>query len=161
MTEVYVRRGRKADTRRFLRLLDALADFQHLEPPTAEGKKRIVADIFVKKRVSLLVALEGRKHVGYALYFYAYSSFLARPTLYIEDLFVLEDYRKLGIGLALFRMCAEEAIKQECGRMEWSVLDWNRKAINFYESMGARHMKEWKVFRLTRDKFASVARGTR
>ncbi len=158
MKDAVIRGGTRADSRPFLRLLDALADFEHLEPPTAKGKKRIVEDIFEKKRVNLLVALRGKKLVGYALYFYAYSSFLARPTLYIEDLFVLEEHRKKGIGLALFSRCAEEATKQGCGRMEWSVLDWNIKAIEFYDGLGARRLKEWQVFRLTRNQFASVAR---
>ncbi|MDA4125030.1 MAG: GNAT family N-acetyltransferase [Thaumarchaeota archaeon] len=157
MDDVVVRRGTRADTGPFLRLLGALADFEHLEPPTQEGKKRIIKDIFVNKRVNLLMAQTHGVHVGYALYFYTYSSFLARPTLYIEDLFVLEAYRKHGIGLALFRRCAEEAIKTECGRMEWSVLGWNTKAIVFYEGLGARHLREWQVFRLTRDKFGSAS----
>lgn len=157
MNNRVIRKGKRADSEPFLRLLDELADFEHLEPPTREGKERIVQDIFEKKRVNLLVALSGKKQVGYALYFYTYSSFLARPTLYIEDLFVLEDHRRQGLGLALFRRCAEEATKQGCGRMEWSVLDWNKKAIDFYEGLGARRLKEWQVFRLTRDKFASAA----
>jgi GNAT superfamily N-acetyltransferase len=161
MKGAVIRKGTRADSPGFLQLLDALADFEHLEPPTEEGKKRIVEDIFGKKRVNLLVAVRGKEEVGYALYFFAYSSFLARPTLYIEDLFVLEEYRKKGIGLALFKRCAEEAIRQECGRMEWSVLGWNRKAIDFYEALGARQLKEWQVFRLTRKQFASALRKTR
>jgi len=156
MKGAVIRNGTRADSRGFLRLLNALADYEHLEPPTAEGKKRIVEDIFGRKRVNLFVAVSGKKQVGYALYFFAYSSFLARPTLYIEDLFVLDEYRRQGIGLALFRRCAEEAIRQECGRMEWSVLDWNKKAIDFYEGLGARRLNEWQVFRLTRDQFTSA-----
>lgn len=139
-------------------MLAALADFEHLEPPSPEGKRRIIEDIFEKKRVGLLVGLSGKEHVGYALYFYTYSSFLARPTLYIEDLFVLREHRKRGVGLALLRHLAEEASKHECGRMEWSVLDWNRKAIAFYEKLGARRLKEWYVFRLPKAKFGSVSR---
>jgi GNAT superfamily N-acetyltransferase len=158
MKDAVIRKGKKADSGPFLRLLNALADFEHLDPPTAEGRKRIIEDIFEKKKVNLLVAISGKNHVGYALYYYAYSSFLARPTLYIEDLFVLEEHRKKGIGLALFRRCEKEATKHGCGRMEWSVLNWNNKAIRFYESLGARRLDEWQVFRLTRDKFASAVR---
>lgn len=159
MGRLVVRKGRRADSAPFLHLLTALADFEHLKPPSVTGKRRIVEDIFKKKRVNLLVALRGKQHVGYALYFYTYSSFLARPTLYVEDLFVLGVHRKTGVGMALFRRLAKEATIQGCGRMEWSVLDWNRKAIGFYESLGARQLKEWQVFRLMRQDFASLIIG--
>ncbi len=103
MNDTVIRKGTRADSAGFLQLLVALAEFERLEPPTAEGKRRIVEDVFEKKRANLLVAVRGKKHVGYALYFYMYSSFIARPTLYIEDLFVFEEHRKKGIGFSLFR----------------------------------------------------------
>ncbi len=139
-------------------MLLALAKFEHLRPPSAAGKKRIVEDVFEKKKVNLFVALEGGKHVGYALYFYTYSSFLARPTLYLEDLFVLKEYRKKGVGFALFRRCVDEALRQGCGRMEWSVLTWNKKAIDFYERLGARRLEEWVVYRATREDLKRIPR---
>jgi GNAT superfamily N-acetyltransferase len=145
---VVVRKGRKADSGRFLRLLLALARYERLHPPSPAGMKRIVQDIFERKRLSLFVASDGRELVGYALYFYTYSSFLAKPTLYLEDLFVLEGHRGRGAGLKLFRRCVEEAVHEGCGRMEWAVLRWNEKAIRFYEKMGARPLKEWSVYRL-------------
>jgi len=86
--------------------------------------------------------------VGYALYFYTYSSFVAKPSLYLEDLFVLEEYRKGGVGFALFRRCVREAISKGCGRMEWAVLAWNEKAIKFYEKLGAKRLSDWYVYRL-------------
>lgn len=143
----------------FLKLLLALAEFEHLEPPSAGGQRRIIADIFEKKRLNLLVASERGKLVGYALYFYTYSSFLARPTLYLEDLFVLEEHRKKGLGSALLLRCIDEAVKQDCGRMEWAVLEWNKKAIGFYEKLGARRLDEWHFYRLTRDELKQVTRG--
>ncbi len=140
-------------------MLLALAEFEHLEPPSADGQRRIIVDIFEKRRLNLFVASERGKLVGYALYFYAYSSFLARPTLYLEDLFVLEEHRKKGLGFALLLRCIDEAVKQDCGRMEWAVLEWNKKAIGFYEKLGARRLDEWHFYRLTRDELQQVSRG--
>ena len=99
------------------------------------------------------VAVDGisGKLVGYALYFYTYSSFLARKTLYLEDIFVLESHRGKGIGRDLFVRCVNEAKKNDCGRMEWAVLTWNKNAIEFYEKLGAKRMDEWYTYRLTKD----------
>ena len=145
---VLIRKGRWADAEQFVSLVLALAKFENLDPPTRQGRKRLVDDIFRKKRINLLVASDGTRLVGYAIYFFTYSSFVARPTLYLEDLFVLEKYRKLGIGFSLFRRCVEIARAEECGRMEWAVLTWNKKALKFYEKLGARRMSDWYVYRL-------------
>jgi GNAT superfamily N-acetyltransferase len=148
MGSVEVRAGRKKDSEQFIGLVLELAKFERLEPPSEAGRKRLTNDVFKNKRVKLFVAADGRKLVGYALYFYSYSSFVAKPTLYLEDLFVLEKYRKRGVGFALFRACVEEAISEGCGRMEWTVLTWNEKALRFYEKLGARRLSEWYSFRL-------------
>lgn len=155
-----VRKGRRSDSGRFLDLVTALARFEHLDPPSQEGKRRLVQDIFDKRRINLLVASEGKSLVGYALYFYTYSSFLARPTLYLEDLFVLEEHRKKGVGFALFRKCVDEALAEECGRMEWAVLTWNKKALQFYEKLGARRLSEWYVYRLDERALSMVPEAT-
>jgi len=148
MGRIVVRPGRRADAEQFIGLVLALAGFERLEPPSAAGRRRLVADLFTKKRISLLVAADGEKLVGYALYFHTYSSFNAKPTLYLEDLYVLDEYRKKGVGYALFRRCVEVAVAEGCGRMEWAVLTWNEKAIRFYERLGAKRMSEWYVYRL-------------
>ena len=145
---IRIRRGRRSDTEQLLSLVHDLAKFERLDPPSAEGRKRLVDDIFRKKRVNLLVATDGGRLVGYALYFYNYSSFVAKPSLYLEDLFVLKGYRKRGIGFALFRKCVDIAITKGCGRMEWAVLTWNEKALKFYEKLGAKLMSDWYVCRL-------------
>ena len=126
----------------------ALAEYEKLDPPSPAGRRRLVEDVFRKKKIRLFVAVDGKKLVGYALYFYTYSSFVAKPSLYLEDLFVLEEYRKRGVGFALFRRCVEEAISRGCGRMEWAVLTWNDKAIGFYERLGAKRLSDWCVYRL-------------
>jgi len=145
---ISIRRARRSDSEQFIDLVLALAKFEKLEPPSEEGQRRLLNDVFEKRRVRLFVAADGRKLAGYALYFYNYSSFVAKPSLYLEDLFVLKSYRKRGIGFALFRRCVEEAISTGCGRMEWNVLAWNEKALRFYEKLGARRLSEWHVYRL-------------
>jgi GNAT superfamily N-acetyltransferase len=152
-----VRRGRRVDSVGFLKLLLALARFENLQPPSVDGQKRILAEIFEKKRLNLFVASERGKLVGYALCFYTYSSFLARPTLFLEDLFVLEEHRRKGLGFALFLRCVDEAIRQGCGRMEWAVLGWNKKAIDFYEKLSARRLDEWHFYRLTLDELKQIS----
>ena len=153
-----MRRGRREDEKQFLALVLALARFEQLEPPSPEGRRRLTDDIFRRRRVRLFVAAEGKRLVGYALYYYSYSSFLARPSLYLEDLYVLDEYRKRGVGFALFRRCVEEALARGCGRMEWSVLTWNVKAQRFYEKLGAQRLSDWYVFRLDRSGLRRVSK---
>ena len=158
MARVVIRKARRSDSKGFLGLLLALAKFEHLEAPSEAGMKRLVKDVFERRRIRLLVAADGQDLVGYALYYYGYSSFLARPTLYLEDLFVLERSRESGIGLGLMRQCAAEALASGCGRMEWAVLAWNRKAIDFYEALGARRLEGWHVYRMGLDGMKAVSR---
>ncbi len=155
---ILIRRGRRTDTEQFIGLVRDLAKFEQLDPPSAEGRKRLVEDIFDRKRVSLLVASDRGKLVGYALYFYNYSSFVARPSLYLEDLYVLDEYRQRGIGFALFRRCVDIALAEGCGRMEWAVLTWNEKALSFYDKLGARRMSDWYVYRLDEKAMGAVPR---
>ena len=161
MAEVVIRRGRRTDSDQFIGLVLALAEFEKLEPPSKAGRRRLLNDVFGKKRIRLFVAADGRKLVGYALYFYTYSSFVARPSLYLEDLFVLGEYRRRGVGSCLFRRCVEEAISRGCGRMEWAVLTWNEKAIRFYERLGAKRLADWHFYRLDETSLRGVTRGDR
>ena len=156
MQRIHVRKARPSDSEQFVGLVLELAKFEGLEPPSPAGQKRLVDDVFRRKRIRLFVASEGGRLVGYALYFYSYSSFEARPTLYLEDLYVLESHRKRGVGFALFRRCVDEAMTRGCGRMEWAVLTWNEKALRFYEKLGARRMTDWHVYRLDRKSLGRV-----
>jgi GNAT superfamily N-acetyltransferase len=147
-----VRKAGKSDSAGFLKLLVELANYEHLEPPTSAARKRILHDIFSKRILKLIVAADRNYGIiGYALYFFTYSSFLARPTLYLEDIFVAEDQRKRGIGKALFATCVNEAHRIGCGRMEWAVLTWNENAIRFYEKLGAKRLDQWYYYRLNSD----------
>ncbi|GAC1314014.1 MAG: GNAT family N-acetyltransferase [Chloroflexota bacterium] len=154
---VAVRPLRPVDTPRLLDLIDALADYEKLPRPDTAARERLTADAAAQppRFHCLVVDVDGLMS-GYALYFFTYSSFRARPSLYLEDLFVLPDQRKRGAGLALFRAVAREAVAQHCGRMEWQVLNWNMPSIAFYERLGARHLEDWLPFRLDADGLAAL-----
>jgi GNAT superfamily N-acetyltransferase len=163
---ITVRAARRDDAPALLALVDALADYEQLDRPDAAARARLVADGFHRepRRFEALLAVArgdepGEEHeapVGYAIFFETYSSFLARPTLYIEDLFVLPERRERGAGAALFARLAREAVDRDCGRMEWVVLDWNRLAKDFYERRGGRHLAEWQTYRLTREQLEGL-----
>jgi GNAT superfamily N-acetyltransferase len=149
--DVCVRSATRADGEVWLSLIDALADYEKLPRPDASGRQRLLGDAFGdRKRLDVFLAEISGKVVGYAITFETYSSFLAQPTLFLEDLFVLEQHRGEGAGYRLFRHCVAEAQRRGCGRMEWQVLDWNRPAIDFYERLGAKQLKEWLSYRLLR-----------
>jgi GNAT superfamily N-acetyltransferase len=148
--DLRVRPAVAADATAFLSLVDALADYEQLERPSADARNRLVRDGFGPdpRFIPYLAEREGRV-VAYAITFETYSSFLALPTLYLEDIFVLPEARRTGVGERIFRYLAREAVRRGCGRMEWAVLDWNASAIGFYEKLGAAPMDAWTVFRLT------------
>ena len=132
-------------------LLDALADYEKLPRPTEEAKMRLVRDAWETNppRFWAYLAENAGKPVGYTIAFETYSSFLALPTLFIEDIFVLPDARRQGAGDAILRFLAGEAVRRGCGRMEWTCLNWNTLASNFYEKRGAEHLDEWRTYRVT------------
>jgi GNAT superfamily N-acetyltransferase len=149
----------KKFSREFLSLIDALADFEKLKRPSRTARARLLRDAFGRnKRFDAFLAFVDGKAVGYAIIFETYSSFLALPTLYLEDIFILPDYRKLGIGKKLFLRCLAEADRRGCGRMEWVVLDWNLNAIRFYDKLGAQQLKTWLPYRIERKQFREILR---
>lgn len=156
---VTIRPATQADGDTWLALVDALADYEKLARPTPEAKARLLNDAFGPEphRIQVYMAEAGGRAVAYAITCETYSSFLALPTLYLEDLFVLPDDRRLGVGRAIFRYLAGEAVRRGCGRMEWVVLDWNQLAIDFYEKLGARRMEEWYTYRLTDEQMREIA----
>jgi len=154
---IVIRSISRKDGKTFLSLIDALADFEKLKRPTSAAHKRLLNDVFGKrKRFDALLAFVGRDAVGYAIFFETYSSFLALPTFYLEDIFILQKYRKHGIGKKLFQQCLKEAKRRGCGRMEWMVLDWNMNAIRFYDRVGATRLREWLPYRIDSEHFNRI-----
>jgi GNAT superfamily N-acetyltransferase len=149
---VTIRRAQSTDGQAFLGLVDALADYEVLDRPLPAARKRLLDDAFgAKPRFELLVAEIEGELVGYAFFYETYSSFLAKPTLWLEDIFVLPDAREAGAGGGLFKAVAHEAVRRDCGRMEWTVLTWNTLAQDFYARRGAAPLEEWRTWRLTGD----------
>ncbi len=155
---IAVRRATPADAEVLLGLIDALADYEKLARPDAAARERLVNDAFSDPaRIETFLVELDRRVVGYALVFETYSSFLARPTLYLEDVFVLPQHRRGGVGREVMRQLAREAVRRGCGRMEWQVLTWNEPAIGFYDKLGARRMDDWVAYRLGAEALERVA----
>jgi GNAT superfamily N-acetyltransferase len=148
---ISVRRALPGDAATLFTLVNALAEYEKLPPPDAAAQERLSRDLWGERPrlEGWLAEVEGRA-VGYAFTLETYSSFLALPTLYLEDLFVLPSARGKRVGYVLFTAMVREAHRRGCGRMEWTVLDWNTLAIDFYRRLGATHMAEWQLFRLVR-----------
>lgn len=113
--------------------------------------------LFERHRAEVIFAMVEDKEVGFALFFHNFSTFLGRSGLYLEDLYVMPDYRHQGIGTAMFKELARIALARECGRMEWWCLDWNQAIINFYKGLGAEAMEDWTVYRLSGDTLHRLA----
>ncbi len=154
---IVIRKAKRSDAKAFLGLVRALAKFEKLEPPSLSAARRLIRDTFSKKKLNLLLAFSDGKPVAYALYFFTYSSFLARPTLYLEDIFVLQEFRGKKTGKRMFLKLVREAKRLSCGRMEWSVLTWNKNAIRFYEHIGAKRLDQWHYYRLDQKTIDSLA----
>ena len=149
MDKITVRPAERSDSNEILRLINELAEFEKLAPPDSNGKRRLINDAFSEKPLfNVLLAESNNNILGYAFYFFTYSSFLARKTLYLEDIFISQEFRNKGIGKLFFKNLLKIAKKNKCGRMEWVVLDWNKNAIEFYTKLGAEELKEWKTFRM-------------
>jgi GNAT superfamily N-acetyltransferase len=146
------------DAGTLLGLINALADYEQLPRPDAEARRRMFNHAFGDKPYfrALLVEVDG-KPAGYAIYFFTYSTFLMRPTLYLEDVFVLPEARRYGCGSALMRHLSRIALDEGCGRFDWQVLDWNQLARGFYEKLGAQHIAEWLPYRLTLEDIQRLA----
>ena len=154
-----IRRGTERDVPIILTLIRGLAEYERLAHEVEATPARVRAHGFGRRRYfETIICRRGGKPVGFALYFFTYSTFLARPTLYLEDLFVLPEERGIGAGKALLRALARIAVRRGCGRLEWAVLDWNRPAIGFYKRLGAKLRRQWILTRLTGAPLRRLAR---
>ena len=158
LTDFQIRPAGVGDVPIILELIRDLATYERAPDEVTATEEQLVDVLFGERPVAeVLLAFEAESPVGFAVYFYNFSTWLGRPGLYLEDLFVKPEKRGKGYGRALLVELAKIARERACGRMEWAVLDWNEPAIKFYRALGAQSMHEWTVFRLTRDEIASLA----
>jgi GNAT superfamily N-acetyltransferase len=156
-----IRPATPADVPTIARLIRALAEYERLAHEVVLDEARLGDHLFgPRPYCEVLIAEDADAAVGYALFFHTYSTFRARPALYLEDLFVLPEHRGRGHGKTLLAALAKIAVERGCGRLEWSVLNWNEPSIGFYKSLGATPMDEWTVYRLTGDALTKLAGGT-
>jgi GNAT superfamily N-acetyltransferase len=153
-----IRSARAADVGAIADLIRQLARYERLEQQVTGTERDLHEHLFGERRYAeVLLAEDAGVIVAFALFFHNYSTFLARPGLYLEDLFVLPEHRRRGWGRALLGAVARIAVDRECGRFEWAALDWNDPAIAFYRALGAEIMEDWRIFRVTGDSLAKLA----
>lgn len=159
MTAYKIRPATPADVLAIFKLVTALSEYEKLSHEMVGTPKDLHEGLFAKKSVAEAIVAEVDGTVaGFALYFYNFSTFLMKPGIYLEDLFVSPDYRRRGIATELLNYLANYAVEQGCGRLEWSVLDWNEDAIAFYKKIGAVLMDEWTGCRVTGAALVNLAR---
>ena len=153
-----IRSATEADVPLILKFIRGLAEYEKLAHKVVATEDLVRKTLFGPKRYAeVIIAEDESRAVGFALFFHNYSTFLARPGIYLEDLFVIPEARGRGYGKGLLARLAQIAQERECGRVEWACLDWNEPSINFYESLGATMLKDWKIFRLTGDALDALA----
>ncbi|MBN2540739.1 MAG: GNAT family N-acetyltransferase [Bacilli bacterium] len=148
---VHVRKAKREDSGLILDLIKGIAEYEKLSDQVEATVSLLEQQLFDEKNAFVLLAFHDEIAVGFALYFYNFSTFKGKKGLYLEDLFVKPEYRGLGIGNMLFETLRDIARQENCGRMEWVCLDWNQPAIDFYRKKNARSMDDWIIFRLNED----------
>ena len=153
-----IRKAIENDIPTIFELIKKLSVYEKLENEVITSEAELKKNIFGNNFAKVLIAEENDKPVGFALYFYNFSTFVGKPGIYLEDLFVEPECRGKGYGKALLVELAKMAEAENCGRFEWSVLDWNTPSIEFYKSLGAKPMDEWTVFRLDKEGISKLAK---
>jgi GNAT superfamily N-acetyltransferase len=154
---ITIRAAISSDVSQVLEFIRELAEYEKLIHEVTVTQEALGLSLFGKKPYAeVLLAFVGEKPAGFCLFFHNYSTFVGKPGIYIEDIFVRPEFRGIGIGKRFFEELGRLAIARDCGRIEWWVLDWNQPAIDFYTSLGAKPMDEWTVYRITQDKFAAL-----
>ena len=158
MPQLTIRPAKPSDATAIFALIQALAEYEKLAHAVTGSVEALQEHLFKESpHAEAVVALWEETPVGFALFFTNYSTFLTKPGIYLEDIFVLPDYRRRGIGKALLTTVAQIAAKRGAGRLEWSVLDWNEPAIAFYQSLGASVLEEWRICRVTERSLSQLA----
>lgn len=160
MTRCAIRYAERGDIALILRFIRELAEFEKLADSITANESTLLQSLFGPRPSAecLLGEVDGEA-AGFALFFHNFSTFVGKAGLYLEDIYVAPPFRRHGLGRAFFRELAKIAVARDCGRMEWSVLNWNERAIAFYRMLGAEPMTEWTVQRLSREKIEALAKG--
>lgn len=157
MGDFSIRFAAREDIPTILEFIRALAAYEKMEDQVIADETLLETWIFEKRKAEVLLAFEGDTPVGFALFFHNFSTWLGRAGIYLEDLFVLPEYRGRGYGKLLLKRLASIAVQRGCGRLEWACLDWNEPSIAFYKSVGATALDEWTTYRVTGDALLALA----
>ena len=157
MGDFSIRFAAREDIPTILGFIRALAAYEKMEDQVIADETLLETWIFEKRKAEVLLAFEGDTPVGFALFFHNFSTWLGRAGVYLEDLFVLPEYRGRGYGKLLLKRLARIAVQRGCGRLEWACLDWNEPSIAFYKSVGATALDEWTTYRVTGDALLALA----
>ncbi|TFZ40433.1 GNAT family N-acetyltransferase [Soehngenia longivitae] len=155
---LYIRKATREDVPLILKFIKELADYEKMLDQVVATEEIIEDSIFNRKKAEVVFAVYDGEEVGFALYFNNFSTFLGKPGLYLEDLYVREQMRGRGIGKTLLAYLAKTAVEQDCGRFEWWCLDWNKPSIDFYLKLGSIPMDEWTVYRVCDDALIELAK---
>lgn len=156
-SEITFRNAEESDVGLILEFIKALADYEKMSDDVVATEELLREWIFEKQKAEVFFALEGEQEVGFALFFHNFSTFLGRAGIYLEDLFVLPEYRGKGFGKGILQHLAQIAVERGCGRLEWACLDWNQPSIDFYLSLKAQPMNDWRVYRLSGETLSDLA----
>ena len=153
-----IRIATEEDVPLILQFIKELADYEKLLHEVVADEEILYYNLFERKMAEVCIAEYKDEPIGFALFFHNFSTFLGKPGIYLEDLYIKEEFRNNGFGRKLLTYLADLALKRDCGRLEWWVLDWNKNSIEFYKSIGAEPMDEWTVFRVAGDNLDSLAK---
>jgi GNAT superfamily N-acetyltransferase len=148
MEDFRIRFAQKEDVGLILTFIKELAEYEKLSNEVVANEEILLDSLFVKHQADVIIGEFKGKPVGFALFFHNFSTFLGKANLYLEDLYIKEEFRGLGLGKIMFACLAKIAIERNCGRLDWWCLDWNEPSIKFYKKMGAKPMDEWTVYRV-------------
>lgn len=157
MADFHFRYAEEKDTALILHFIRQLAIYEKMEDQVTADEHLLKEWLFEKQTARVIFALEEEREVGFALFFHHFSTFLGKGGIYLEDLFVLPEYRGRGYGKGLLKQLAKIAVSEGCGRLEWMCLDWNQPSIDFYLSLNAQPMEDWTLYRLTGDTLSRMA----
>ena len=158
MNQIKFRYAEEKDAAKILYFIKELAAYEKMSDEVIATEELLKEWIFEQKKAEVIFAIVDDKEIGFALFFHNFSTFLGRAGIYLEDLYVMPEYRGKGYGKALLKKLAQIAVERKCGRLEWWCLDWNQPSIDFYLSLGAEAMEEWTVYRIAGDKLTEFAK---